>query len=61
MRCAQVLSRRGQNIEALHVAAIPGQHDESEMTIITVGQMSVKKQVVAQLSKLIDVISINIK
>ncbi len=59
VRCAQVLSRRGQNIESLQVAAIPETPELSKMIIIAAGKPSIINQIVSQLTKLIDVINVS--
>lgn len=61
VRCAQVLSRRGHNIEALHVAAIPGHKHASRMTITAFGKPEVIHQITLQLAKLIDVLDVKEK
>jgi acetolactate synthase regulatory subunit len=58
VRCAQVFNRRGHNIEALHVQANHGHETESIMTIRAYGRPSMMNQIVAQLQKLVDVISV---
>lgn len=55
VRCAQVFTRRGHNIEALQVAPAPSQPELSTMTITAFGKPEVMDQIVAQLSKLVDV------
>lgn len=55
VRCAQVFTRRGHNIEALQVAPAPSQLALSTMTITAFGKPEVMDQIVAQLSKLVDV------
>lgn len=55
VRCAQVFNRRGHNIEALQVAASSTNSDESTMKITAFGKHEVMDQIVAQLSKLVDV------
>jgi acetolactate synthase-1/3 small subunit len=59
VRCAQVLSRRGYNIDFLQVAAQSDNCKQSKMTIVTQGDAAAIRQVKAQLYKLIDVVSIN--
>lgn len=59
VRCTQVLSRRGQNIESLQVNTVPGQLEYSKMIIAASGNLNVMNQVRAQLNKLIDVVNIN--
>ncbi|HEX8351000.1 MAG TPA: acetolactate synthase small subunit [Hymenobacter sp.] len=61
VRCAQIFGRRGHNIEALHVAAKPGHHDVSLMTITAYGQADRMQQIMAQLEKLIDVMAVTTK
>jgi acetolactate synthase-1/3 small subunit len=58
VRCAQIFNRRGHNIEALHVVALPGSPHISHMTITAFGKQEATKQVTVQLQKLIDVIGI---
>lgn len=58
VRCAQVFGRRGHNIESLQVAPQPDHEDTSVMTITAFGKPHMMDQIVAQLSKLIDVITI---
>jgi acetolactate synthase small subunit len=59
VRCAQVFGRRSHNIEALQVAALPGgEEDFATMTIAAFGKPDVMHQIVAQLSKLVDVINV---
>lgn len=58
VRCAQVFGRRGHNIESLNVGSNPGHHDVSEMTITAFGKPDVMQQIVAQLAKLVDVLSV---
>jgi acetolactate synthase I/III small subunit len=61
VRCAQVFGRRGHNIEALHVAAIPDHEDASRMTITAFGKPEVIHQITAQLAKLVDVLDVKEK
>ena len=58
VRCVQVFSRRGHNIAALQVIASDNAPDESSMTITAFGKPEVMDQIVAQLTKLVDVISV---
>lgn len=58
VRCAQIFGRRGHNIESLHVAAQPGSDDLSTMTITAFGKPDVMLQIMMQLTKLVDVVSI---
>jgi acetolactate synthase small subunit len=58
VRCAQTFGRRGHNIEALNVAEVSETPGVSQMTITAFGQPAVIRQIVAQLSKLIDVIEV---
>lgn len=55
VRCAQVFTRRGHNIEALQVAPALSLPDVSIMTITAYGNPEVMNRVVAQLKKLVDV------
>lgn len=55
VRCAQVFTRRGHNIEALQVAPASAQTDVSIMTITAYGNPEVMDRIVAQLKKLVDV------
>lgn len=57
VRCAQVLSRRGHNIESLHVKPYEGS-DISRMDITAYGEYSCVNQIIAQLDKLVDVQSV---
>jgi acetolactate synthase-1/3 small subunit len=59
VRCAQVLGRRSHNIERLHVEPQADHPDRSSMTITAYGRQESVPQIVAQLSKLIDVMSVN--
>jgi acetolactate synthase I/III small subunit len=61
VRCAQVFGRRGHNIEALQVS--PNTKDESiaTMTISAFGRPEVMQQIVVQLTKLVDVITVTEK
>jgi acetolactate synthase I/III small subunit len=60
VRCAQVFGRRGHNIEALHVT--PSDQDGSSLMSMTAfGRKEVIDQIVAQLSKLVDVIDVTEK
>ncbi len=61
VRCAQVFGRRGHNIESLQVAAEPGDPHKAKMTITAFGTPEVIHQIVAQLAKLIDVVSVTEK
>jgi acetolactate synthase-1/3 small subunit len=61
VRCAQVFGRRGHNIEALQVAPKPRHRDLSIMTITAFGKPGMMEQIVAQLAKLIDVVSVTKK
>ena len=61
VRCAQVFGRRGHNIEALHVAAVAGQPDVSNMTVTAFGKPDVIHQISKSLGKLIDVIEVKEK
>ena len=58
VRCAQIFGRRGHNIEALQVAAKPGRDNIAIMTITAYGEPGAMQQIVAQLTKLVDVIDI---
>lgn len=58
VRCAQVFNRRGHNIEALQVASQSEHEDIAIMTITAFGNPNVIQQIVAQLAKLVDVITI---
>lgn len=55
VRCAQVFTRRGHNIEALQVAPSKSQPELSTMTITAFGKSEIMDQIVAQLTKLVDV------
>lgn len=57
VRCAQIFNRRGHNIEALHVAPV-ADSTMSVMTITAFGRRDMMDQVVQQLQKLIDVVSV---
>lgn len=59
VRCAQILCRRGYNIDSLNVAAISGNNEHSKMIIVTQGDAANIRQVKSQLYKLVDVVSIN--
>ncbi len=61
VRCAQVFGRRGHNIEALQVATTPENDDTSTITITAFGKPDVMQQIVAQLSKLVDVLQVKEK
>jgi len=58
VRCAQVIGRRGHNIEALHVSSLPGKKDVSRMSITAYGTVHAAPQILAQLAKLVDVIEV---
>lgn len=58
VRCAQIFNRRGHNIEALQVAPSKTQPDVSTMKITAYGQSEAMSQVVAQLTKLVDVLDV---
>lgn len=58
VRCAQVFNRRGHNIEALQVGASEQNTNESLMTVTAFGKPEVMDQIVLQLVKLVDVISV---
>ncbi len=58
VRCAQVFNRRGHNVEALQVGASERNKNESIMTITAFGKPEVMNQIVLQLAKLVDVISV---
>jgi acetolactate synthase small subunit len=58
VRCAQIFNRRGHNIEALQVTAVPKHDDKAYLTITAFGQLATFTQIVAQLAKLVDVIAI---
>lgn len=58
VRCAQVFNRRGHNIESLQVEPTKTHHDVSTMTITAYGKSEVMDQVMAQLTKLVDVVSV---
>lgn len=55
VRCAQVFNRRGHNIEALQVTAIPDSHRQSHMSITAFGNVKAVNQITMQLHKLVDV------
>ena len=59
VRCAQIFGRRGHNIEALLVVPLNGNQEAAQMTITAFGKPDVMQQIIAQLAKLVDVISIN--
>jgi acetolactate synthase-1/3 small subunit len=61
VRCAQVFARRGHNIESLHVAADKADQSFATMTIQAYGAKEMMDNIVAQLAKLIDVISVTEK
>jgi acetolactate synthase I/III small subunit len=58
VRCAQVFGRRGHNIETLHVLPSTNQQGVASMKITAFGNPMVMQQIVAQLAKLVDVISV---
>ena len=58
VRCAQVFSRRGHNIESLHVAAVSNSFATSHMTISAYGKADSFHQITQQLKKLVDVINV---
>lgn len=58
VRCIQVFNRRGHNIEALHVEALPNHSHNAYMTITAFGDHNAIEQITSQLRKLIDVINI---
>jgi acetolactate synthase-1/3 small subunit len=58
-RCAQIFSRRGHNIESLHVSTAKTDTHLSTMVITAYGQPGIVSQVVAQLGKLVDVVEIS--
>jgi acetolactate synthase-1/3 small subunit len=55
VRCAHIFGRRGHNIEALQVAALPDESGLSAMRITAHGNPATISQITAQLSKLVDV------
>jgi len=55
VRCAQIFNRRGHNIEALQVTAVPGSHEQSHMKITAFGNKEMITQIIMQLQKLFDV------
>lgn len=59
VRCAQVLSRRGHNIDSLKVSVIPENPELSKMIITSSGSRSTIQQIATQLMKLVDVINIS--
>lgn len=61
VRCAQVFNRRGHNIESLDVAADPANESQSIMHITAFGKPVMMQRIVAQLAKLIDIISVKEK
>jgi acetolactate synthase small subunit len=61
VRCAQVFSRRGDNIEALHVTPTPNGFATSLMTITAHGEAGTHQRTIEQLKKLIDVIRVEEK
>ena len=61
VRCAQVFSRRGDNIETLHVAPTPNGFATSLMTITAHGEAGTHQRTIEQLKKLIDVIRVEEK
>lgn len=58
VRCAQVFSRRGHNIENLSVAAVPRSFATSYMTITASGNEATLHHIQQQLKKLVDVIGV---
>jgi len=58
VRCAQVYGRRGHNIEALQVTALPENEGIATMTITAFGEHDAVRQIIAQLIKLIEVINV---
>jgi acetolactate synthase-1/3 small subunit len=58
VRCAQVFGRRGHNIEALAVTADINNRSFSAMTITAYGALETMNQIVAQLTKLVDVTNV---
>jgi acetolactate synthase I/III small subunit len=58
VRCAQVISRRGQNIEKLIVEKINDNPQLYAMEITTFGKIGSVSQIVGQLQKLVDVIEV---
>lgn len=55
VRCAQVFNRRGHNIEALQVTAVPKLPEQSHMKITAFGDKKIITQIIMQLQKLFDV------
>jgi acetolactate synthase I/III small subunit len=55
VRCAQIFNRRGHNIEALQVTAVPGSPRQSHMSITAFGDVKAVSQITMQLQKLVDV------
>jgi len=55
VRCAQVFNRRGHNIEALQVTAVPGSSRQSHMNITAFGDAKAMSQITMHLQKLVDV------
>ena len=58
VRCAQIYSRRGHNIESLYVATKNDQQDLAIMSITAFGDRDSYRQVVAQLNRSIDVLEV---
>lgn len=61
VRCAQVFSRRGHNIESLHVAPVPNSFVTSHMTVSAYGKAASLRQITHQLEKIVDVIHVDQK
>lgn len=58
VRCAQVFSRRGHNIERLSVTAVPHSFATSYMTVTASGKEATLHHITQQLRKLVDVIHV---
>lgn len=58
-RCSHVFGRRGHNIEALHVSSNTDDTSTATMAITASGEPGMIHQVIAQLSKLVDVFEIS--
>ncbi len=61
VRCAQVLGRRRHDITALRIATESKGSETSTMIIDAFGQTVAIPQIIAQLSKIIDVINVTKK
>lgn len=61
VRCAQIFGRRGHNIESLQVNSDPNHDELSTMNITAYGEPKMMHQIVLQLQKLIDVLTVKIE